>query len=1072
MESHAHKWLVKQYRYVLGRMRMHEYLLEHPQCAGRSTRGTRAAIDRHDPLDRRLSLERLEDRVMLAINVAGVGNWVEQGPAPITAAQVLLPPNHEVAGAVSAIAATGASTLYVGTVGGGIWRTDNATVAAPAQPNWRQLTDQYPSNAITAIAVDPVNANIVWAGTGRASNSEMGGKTVGVMRSADGGTTWSIFDATLGARQRTVYQIVPTSVAQGTGRVVLIASEATPFGAGPNQLGGGLLRSRSNGGANGIFDKISGNANDGIDNDGDKLIDAADPSENTGLPGGSVTDLKQDPLNVNRFYAAVAGQGVFRSDDAGLTWIPVNTGINNLAQAVKIELGISTLATASGHAAVYAALITPVADALTTAIPAVGATNQITVAGDAPFEVGDQITIAPGTANAESFPITRIQRGAPNTTITLGATLLNPGGVPNNAHVVGTRVEVGSKFAQTTAAAGIGATSIVVESVGRFVAGELITITNAAGNNDTLTIRRVVHGGSGTSTLQLSGALTNSYAPGSFVTAPTISTLRLRRVYRANNLPVVTAPGVAPAVNANWTAMQLVTSPDQIQFDANNDGVFQLNANEVIQQTFGPNSGGQAGNNFAITVDPLNPDIVWVSGDVQPTITQMNLNGDADSTDVNVFPGINEIFNSAGLTDWVARVFRGDFSAANQWQQRVGSSVNNTAPHADSRVLIFAHGRLLESDDGGINRFDVAGNRWHSINGNMGLTEFYSIALNPANNILMGGAQDVGTSIQSAASPGANFTTWNTPLDFNGFGSQADGGIVQVGRVTGNVSRLFYSTQQLGGFTMSVGGVRTGPALNITGTAPVQSLLTPRAQGGYDDVQFIQPFVVNNVPAANNAAPTPLLFGTGSANGGFLYESTAGTATGSSLTLMGVRGGAANPAAGAAPPAAADIGTVTAMVYGGFQPGTAQADLVRAGSNGSQLQPPGPAGGDVAAEHQPRGARNRDRPGRLAADLRARRPRARVVHGQRRPQPGDGDRGGRVAVDADHEQPQEAPRGQEPPEDRGLHRRRRRHAQRAGRRRGCSAASASPAASCGPSSAPGRWSVASRFPMVAGRPTR
>src|SRR5687768_11206759 len=232
MESSAYKWLVSQYRFVLNRMRMHEFMEEHP---------TLAAPPARTPAPHRLRLEQLENRTMLSINAPGIGTWVEQGPAPITNGQVLMGPNHEVTGAISAIAATGASTLYVGTVGGGIWRTNNATVAAPAQPTWVALTDQLPSNAITAIAVDPVNPQIVWAGTGRASNSFMGGKTVGLMRSADGGTTWSIFDASLGTRQRTVYQIVPTSVAQGTGRVVLVASEATPYGAGPNQLDGGLL---------------------------------------------------------------------------------------------------------------------------------------------------------------------------------------------------------------------------------------------------------------------------------------------------------------------------------------------------------------------------------------------------------------------------------------------------------------------------------------------------------------------------------------------------------------------------------------------------------------------------------------------------------------------------------------------------------------------------------------------------------------------------------------------------------------------------------------------------------------
>src|SRR6185437_15248223 len=70
---------------------------------------------------------------------AGVPTWVEQGPRPIiNTVNQIVPPNNPAAGAVQAIAINPAnsSEIYVGTVNGGIWRTQNANVASPGGMTW------------------------------------------------------------------------------------------------------------------------------------------------------------------------------------------------------------------------------------------------------------------------------------------------------------------------------------------------------------------------------------------------------------------------------------------------------------------------------------------------------------------------------------------------------------------------------------------------------------------------------------------------------------------------------------------------------------------------------------------------------------------------------------------------------------------------------------------------------------------------------------------------------------------------------------------------------------------------
>src|SRR5262245_18400550 len=81
---------------------------------------------------RRPQLEQLEDRTLMSITPDGVPDWVEQGPGPILNASSTIPlQNSPVAGAIEAIAVNPANSdvVYVGTVNGGIWKTEHANSA-------------------------------------------------------------------------------------------------------------------------------------------------------------------------------------------------------------------------------------------------------------------------------------------------------------------------------------------------------------------------------------------------------------------------------------------------------------------------------------------------------------------------------------------------------------------------------------------------------------------------------------------------------------------------------------------------------------------------------------------------------------------------------------------------------------------------------------------------------------------------------------------------------------------------------------------------------------------------------
>src|SRR5215469_16389083 len=92
------------------------------------------------------------------------------------------------AGRVTAVAGIpgNAAVYYMGTPGGGLWKTVDGGVV------WNPIFDREPVSSIGAVAVAPSNPDIVYVGTGDVS---MVGGSVnfgnGVYRSNDAGRTWT-----------------------------------------------------------------------------------------------------------------------------------------------------------------------------------------------------------------------------------------------------------------------------------------------------------------------------------------------------------------------------------------------------------------------------------------------------------------------------------------------------------------------------------------------------------------------------------------------------------------------------------------------------------------------------------------------------------------------------------------------------------------------------------------------------------------------------------------------------------------------------------------------------------------
>ena len=135
--------------------------------------------------------------------------------------------------------------ILAGGAQGGVWRTENAGAA------WRPLTDQECSLAMGAIALDPVDPDIVYAGTGEQHFSADSYYGCGILRSADGGESWTrlgegVFTGPMGGT--TISRIVVDSATAGTldATTVYAATEgglfiSTDSGAGWTQVLDGVV---------------------------------------------------------------------------------------------------------------------------------------------------------------------------------------------------------------------------------------------------------------------------------------------------------------------------------------------------------------------------------------------------------------------------------------------------------------------------------------------------------------------------------------------------------------------------------------------------------------------------------------------------------------------------------------------------------------------------------------------------------------------------------------------------------------------------------------------------------------
>ncbi len=203
------------------------------------------------------------------------GNWVNLGPKNLDIPYSTYYGTPPLSGRKQgvAIAKSNSNVIYTASAGGGIW------VSKDGGTSWAATSDQWAFQHSNCVAVDPTNANIVYAGTGDYVGF-FTKQTQGVMKSTNGGASWTQVGAP-GMKNSVVSKIL---VDPSNPNVIVAAT-----GKGPSA-------------DNGIYRSTDGGL-----------------TWTQTQSGVSVDDLQYG--NAIYFYAASGGTGTFKySFDACATW--------------------------------------------------------------------------------------------------------------------------------------------------------------------------------------------------------------------------------------------------------------------------------------------------------------------------------------------------------------------------------------------------------------------------------------------------------------------------------------------------------------------------------------------------------------------------------------------------------------------------------------------------------------------------------------------------------------------------------------------------------------------------------
>jgi hypothetical protein len=229
-------------------------------------------------------------------------NWTERGPSNIggRTRALMFDPNDATK-----------KKVWAGGAGGGLWYTNDITVASPS---WINVGDVWANMAISCIAYNPANTQEYYAGTGEGWYNGDAIRGAGIWKTTDGGSTWTQLSA------------IATDINFDYVQKIVVTSNGTVFAATRSRYcnRGGVYKS-TNGGTS--WTLSFGTQGTSCSNSNSSAADLELGSDGTIYATLGIFSLG----------------GIYKSTDVGATWTQLNTGSNGFPTTgfYRIELAVA-----------------------------------------------------------------------------------------------------------------------------------------------------------------------------------------------------------------------------------------------------------------------------------------------------------------------------------------------------------------------------------------------------------------------------------------------------------------------------------------------------------------------------------------------------------------------------------------------------------------------------------------------------------------------------------------------------------------------------------------------------------
>jgi photosystem II stability/assembly factor-like uncharacterized protein len=204
------------------------------------------------------------------------------------------------------------NTIFTGCPTGGIYKTTDGGL------NWLPVFDDQSHLSIATITIDPIDTNVMYAGTGDPNITFAAFKGNGIYKSVDGGDTWSH----LGLSDQSIVSKIcvdPTNT-----QVIYAATMGIPYQTGPNR---------------GLYKSIDGGQNWTqvlfISNDAGIIDMVMDPSNPQTLYAAGWNRIRNNQVSIGSGNASK----IFKTTDGGQNWTVLTNGLPGVGQS-RISLDI------------------------------------------------------------------------------------------------------------------------------------------------------------------------------------------------------------------------------------------------------------------------------------------------------------------------------------------------------------------------------------------------------------------------------------------------------------------------------------------------------------------------------------------------------------------------------------------------------------------------------------------------------------------------------------------------------------------------------------------------------------